>query len=535
MLFDDYFLTRDINNYWLEAIHAAFPVLAESTNSHCLSLQEYIISIPQKFYNRDLYSDYYQFWNTCINDNPSLIINYFCEQYHKLDIAFDVISKVNRLSFHDYKIPTEEPLRIKFINDNINYNYLKLVESVLYVLILPIARHSRTLRNAQIDKLDVWNCIEEIKNTQFACIIDCYNNTIRNGIAHGSVTYSTTDITYTDKKGNSQSISPNNIIGLFDSLLDNCNAMMLALKCIMIRHNMFFCENGLKIPSSYLIQELQALGNTPQWEIQDCLNSQTLRGKNQLNIYVDNKHYHYDSVVWLALRTAALAEAFTPGYSRYFIHMQAKYGEYEAAWAGYDGNILQKGRLSNDIKDLNGVTDGVYFYPKYKIPRFINLIHTTYLSIKNNSIAKRLHPQPTYIIRDAKIYRKENGYCINDARVYLTDSNRGVEVCIKQFYKDIVCDVIKYSKKQLGRYNLKKLLPIVYIRIMVYNTDMRLREYDGNGLKSSLVCTIGFNVSKHIQNIEIYGGTIKQVGKYRIVWNHNWLQQYKANFNNKSK
>ena len=179
--------------------------------------------------------------------------------YEKFDI--EKISKINLLSFHDTKIPTEEPLAIKFINDNINYNYLKLVESVLYVLILPIAIQTRIARNAQTDKLDVWNCIEEIRNTSFSYIIDCYNNTIRNGVAHGTVAYSAYNITYFDKKGNIYTDNVNQVVGLFDMLLDNCNAMMAALKCIMIKHSTFFYEHEIKIPSSYLIQELNKLRN----------------------------------------------------------------------------------------------------------------------------------------------------------------------------------------------------------------------------------------------------------------------------------
>ena len=66
---------------------------------------------------------------------------------------------------------------------------------------------------------------------------------------------------------------------------------------------------------------------------------------------------------------------------------------------------------------------------------------------------------------------------------------------------------------------------------MVYNTDMRLRAYDSNGLKPTLICTIGFNVSKHIKNIDIYGGTTKLLGKYRIVWNHKWLIENNININ----
>ena len=95
-------------------------------------------------------------------------------------------------------------------------------------------------------------------------------------------------------------------------------------------------------------------------------------------------------------------------------------------------------------------------------------------------------------------------------------------------YREIIHSVIKSSKKNFRRFSLNKLLPVRYIRIYIYDSDMRLRQYHKTGLKDSLICTIGINTTKRIKNIEILGGTLEKFGKYRIVWNKSWLSSNKS-------
>jgi hypothetical protein len=58
--------------------------------------------------------------------------------------------------------------------------------------------------------------------------------------------------------------------------------------------------------------------------------------------------------------------------------------------------------------------------------------------------------------------------------------------------------------------------------MMIYDTDLRLRQLRYSGLCEELVCSIEAN-SSVIPTIDIIGGTVEQLGKYRIVWNRKWL------------
>ncbi|MBA7586038.1 hypothetical protein ES708_28034 [subsurface metagenome] len=78
---------------------------------------------------------------------------------------------------------------INFIDKEVHFNLLKIYETAFYNFLLIIAKFSRISRGKKADGLDLYNVVEEIKNTEFDFVSNVYNNTIRNGIAHGKVVF----------------------------------------------------------------------------------------------------------------------------------------------------------------------------------------------------------------------------------------------------------------------------------------------------------------------------------------------------------
>lgn len=529
MILEDCILTKDSNKYWNLLIAERFPILLESDNIKYLSLKDYITEIPHKFYNHKLYEEYYSFLASLSQNTSKLLSDFFIYEAHRLNIAFETLNKINKQPIHDKIINISDELEvIRFIENEIHYNYLQLIECVFYPFILLIAKHHRSQRGKSFDGLDVYNCTEELNATTFNYLKDCYNNTIRNGIAHGDFTYTSRGITYKGKKGVAYSIYREEIILLFDEMVDYCNAMALAIRCFLITHHDYCHNNGLKSPKSILIHELKAQANTPQWEVIDCLESSTINDMKQLSIFGYSKLLNLESVNYYALRTAILAEYFAPGYDRYFISFQSKYSNLPG-WGAYLGNILKEGRIKNSLEAYQGVLDGnlLFFIPKWNLPKFIIKAYPIGLLFKENRKLWKCKQQQKFVVRETNIHRKPQQYlCINDARVYLsTEDIEDVKSFIYSKYQEIISSVIKFSKKNFGRFSLNKLLPVRYIRICVYDSDMRLRQYHKTGLKDSLICTVGINTTKRIKNIDIIGGTSEQFGKYRIVWNKNWLSE----------
>ena len=62
-----------------------------------------------------------------------------------------------------------------------------------------------------------------------------YRHIIRNGIAHGGITFLQREIKYRDKKGNEETVDTRSVVRLCDDLLDTCNGLAVALKIFCIR------------------------------------------------------------------------------------------------------------------------------------------------------------------------------------------------------------------------------------------------------------------------------------------------------------
>ena len=176
---------------------------------------------------------------------------------------------------------------------------------------------------------------------------------------------------------------------------------------------------------------------------------------------------------------------------------------------------IEERQNQNSLEAYQGVLDEnlLFFIPKWNLPKFIIKLYTIGLLFKENWKLWKCKRQQKFVIRETNIHRKPQQYlCINDARVYLnTEDIDDVMSIIYSKYREIIHSVIKSSKKNFRRFSLNKLLPVRYIRIYIYDSDMRLRQYHKTGLKDSLICTIGINTTKRIKNIEILGGTLENL------------------------
>lgn len=523
--------TKTVNRYWNKKILENFPVLLNANDTKFLSLKEYITDRPQKFYNKQVYEDYLNFiTNFKIKDSKKLSEILHDSEY-ELNIAIKSLNDINKEKNHDDFVPDNNIEIIQFIENNIHFNYLKLIEAVYHKFILIIAIKNRMQRDKPVEGLDIFNCVEEIQNTDFQYITECYNNTIRNGIAHGGITFKESNTIYKGKKGYPFEITTKEIIRKFDDLLDICNGFVLALKVFIITNRKFFQSNNLTIPKQFLIQELKAQSNAPRWKVVDCLENVIINNKKQLNIFTENSLLSLEEVNYYAFRTAVIAEYFASGYDRYFFSLKSKYSL--LGWAGFDGAILRRERKKNtdDLTGYAGVLENnlLFFIPKFKIPKLIRKFINLFLIAKSNfwidyheNTNNRFKRNYEIELRESKPFRRKLSIIINDPSLIISakDNEQMVEI-IRKKYRKILRYAIRNSKKEL-KSKLSRILPTSYVRVTIYDTDMRKRRLRGSGLIESLICSITINKSKKIRSIDFIGGKIEQRGKYRIVWNGNW-------------
>ena len=129
-----------------------------------------------------------------------------------------------------------------------------------------------------------------------------------------------------------------------------------------------------------------------------------------------------------------------------------------------------------------------------------------------------------YEVRDIKAHTRKLKVIINDPsiHIFLSEPEEIIEY-IRTKHKKLINHTIRKSKATLKNPFIP-LMRTEYIRITLYDRDLRKRHFRGSGLIDSLICSIEVNKSKKIKTIDFIGGIPEQHGKYRIIWNKNWKQ-----------
>jgi len=235
-------LAKPMQDEYLKLIYNHFGTPQKNQNESLLGHIIYINQRPEKFYCRDSYTTVLNSYLDLFKKRPKELDQLLIKTSFKLNNAFDILIELNKNPKNDAGTPKEDVELIDFVDSFINPNYVKLIEGVLAAMMYPIAYFSRLNRNVSTEGLDIYNIMQELSDTKFKSITNSYNNTIRNGIGHGGVSYTFREVNYTDKKGNSENIDQSNMIRLFDDLVDTCNGAACAIKYFMNLYPKFITQ-----------------------------------------------------------------------------------------------------------------------------------------------------------------------------------------------------------------------------------------------------------------------------------------------------
>lgn len=523
-------ITKVIHENWYKKINERFPEL-EFSDNNVLSLNDYIDNSPQKFFSENAYQFYLKLLTELKNSNPEFLKRFISENQNSINRAINCLNEINEKPTHDVFLPDGDLELYQFIDKEIHYNYLRLLEGAYFIYISLAAKESRTKRGKGHEGLDLFNCVQEV-DKQFSFITEAYNNTIRNGIAHGSVIFQDNDLIYTDKKGNTDKISKREIVKKFDYLLDLCNGFTLGFQSFIFTNLDFFNINSIPIPQSILLRELKFQSDGPAWDVIATSESIASDNRSQLIIYVKNMFRDYNKVQFNSFRTAYLATKFTNNYDRIFLHLDSKYSSFgRNGWAAFDGVKMKENiKKNSSLEAYSGIMEnnGVMFFPKIKLPQIFYKLGSFAMSMKViipltlKAHFDNVSPNP-FLIRETRIHSKGKFSVVQDSSVVVkNDFSFELDSLIRTNFKKIIKQVKRYSRHQCSRLSLLRYLPIKHIRVFVYQEDKRVRGLRNSGLIPELICTIEENTTKNIRTIDIIGGTPEQYGKYRIVWNGNW-------------
>lgn len=525
MIFENHPFTNSINQFWKSTIATEFPELNIERNENYLSFKEFLTDSPQCFYIRDVSDHYYYFIENLLVEDETFFKRIYDENFHELNLAFKYLDEINSQNFHDTDLPSDTIDLIRFVDSNFNFSYLKLQEGVFHKFIYPLAYFSREKRSVNTNGLKLFNCVEEILRTDFKNLSYCYDNTIRNAIAHGGVSFTERRIIYKDSKGNHVLKDSLEVIKLYNLTVDNCNAISLAWRKFLFNYKDKLISFNLQLPIHILFKEIKANSDSPGWEIQEIFEFENIKKKSQMNIYVKHNLPKRELDFHL-FRTGVLTESSIPGFNVYYVTSTSK-----RKWPSsisLAGEILRENRLDGiaDIAKYKDAIKSLYvFEPKRFGDKLFSLLKNfkaafkTQFQIQQSSI-ENVKLKRKFKFKYAKSHLRGYKMVANDISIIIEpDFKYNVVDLVRMDYKSIVRLFSGKAKEQLEN-RLSFFTSLLYCRIFIYEIDHR--RIDLSGLTKNLICTLTFNNSKKIQNIDILGGYLEKHGNYRIVWNKNW-------------
>lgn len=535
---DSGYIQRPINEMFsdplMERLHVQrrrilverFPILSNCSNNCYLSLFDYIDRTPECFFSEEIFQQYLNWLESQHKYNSPRMADYLAENEDGFNKAFLFLGEINRYSWHDSSEEIDDYESIRFIDQQIHPVYLRLIEAVFYPFTRLLAFFSRIDRGKRPDGLHLFQAIEEVKNTDFSGLGDLYDNTVRNGIAHGGITYFERSVRYRDED-DEEILSDDSIIRLVDDLIDVCNGLALAFRIFIFSH----LRDGYIIPRQILLEELQAETNTPWWHIAGCTPSR-FSSQNQLIIYARPNSRDYHKVAYSTVKSGVLAEYFAPGYDRYFFSLRSD--KALPGWAAFDGKKLLELRSkgSTAIADYReALEDNVVFYsPKLRLPRILSILDTYIHAVRIHwssalSDIRRIFGRPDVRVRLSDIYRSGWGCGLKGA-VFVSAARgpHGQDV-VRANCGRLIRSVLLDARKSVSLTDSTRYLPLRYARISVLRRDYRKRRLRSFGLGADLVATVQVKRFAQVRAPDICGSQIEVRGRYRIAWNRSWLAQ----------
>jgi len=523
-------LTAQLHRFRRERIAASYPELATCADGCYLALWKYMSEIPERFYCRKSCDDMLAVLRSLLHDEPRVLTVVLREYRDEIGVGLRSLHQINEYSFHDEELPTNEYEEMLFLDRHILPSYVKLIEGAYANLILCFAVRERLRRGKKLEGLDVYNRVEAIRGSPHEHLTIAYDNTIRNAVAHGGVLFRQDTVGFSDRKSQDTETA-REMVSRFDRMVDVCNGLALGLTRFLLENKANLGNRGLGLPMPLLIEELKAQIAAPGWSIATCLESQVMGGERQLTIFVRNGCFDSRKVQYHAVRTAILAERFAPGYARYFLRLDCMYSWKRAVgWAGFIGPELARVRERGDGEESPAEygkaieEDGIVFFAMVKVPAVFSKISTLCTAIRmgfNVSWAE-LREQTEGLrseVRKVRLHRNGLHSVVNGSIVIHRRDDGSPEDAIRAECRRLVKKAARAARKRAGFLSVARRLPVGFVKLSVYDRDLRMRELGVSGLIPELVATIEFKRLKRIRTIDIFGGEPEVVSGCRIVWN----------------
>lgn len=502
-----------------------FPALHAVKGQGALSLWKYIEKRPHRFFSKFAMDVFFRELERLEKEDHLALRQLIADEIYNIDNALRHIEEINGYPWHDDPLQGEDDYRkLMLIDQNLNPAYLRLTEAVLKPLLMIPAYFSRINRGKGTAKLELYDISAELAGTDFKEILQPYEALVRNGIAHGGVTYGANSICYRDKKGNSKELRDNEVIQLFDDLLDVCNGMVAAMSGFLLKKS----DSDYPRPQHLRLEELRAETQTPYWQVVGWLPAEQING-SQLIVYVEVKTLDYNKALFSSLQTAILAERLTPGYDRYFLSLNQPNG-----WRGFGAfngkNLAHHRNQGHEIDQYTDVIEdtGLFFVPRIKLPKLAEKIGSLLLAFRVNKprIAAEYRKSMglcKVVVRRTELHRNSWGTVLKADVVLENNDDQIDQLLVRRQCRAIIRKSLRKARNERPYTSLLRYLPLGYARVHVFQKDFRRRKLVNFGLDEHLVGTLQIKRIRRIKAPDIAGSTIEYARGVRIAWNRRWM------------
>lgn len=499
-----------------------------SNGQYNLSFWPYIDNYPIQFYSQEVAKLSFESLNKMLASDKGRVLEIFRETLPEFELAFRVLNEVNLEKGHDELIPSAYEEKIGFIDQFINYNYLRLVEGVLSKFLRPFAIHLRLSRQAHTEGMDIYQIVEELKKSHLLPLVAGYDHIIRNGIGHSHVTYRNQDIIYKDKKGSSQTIAGTKMISLFDDLLDICNGLALTFHAFLLSNRDFFEAEGLTLPKSLMFKIAAEELNSTFWQTSLVMDSITYDNRTQLMVSLQNELISDISVRFYVFRTFYHIQKILPGFDRYFLSLRSKYSKIETGWSVLNGNqyrhFLENKKTPEEAIAESIEDKTIFFIKKFPFSTLFAKLHARWLAYSINWRIFRqelLRRKRGFSLNFRVISFHRNRWGMTFKAALVLDSDRGAKDCMAQHYYEILKLTRKHIRKQIPFYSFWKYLPVSLFMVDIFSRNFRKRTLENSGLIPEFIGRLLIKKGQGINVPDLVNSEVFQLSSVRINWNKN--------------
>ncbi len=200
-------LTKHRDDADRTGIVASFSALENCPQEHLLVLRPYLNRRPDRFFDKRAYFTYLHWLKLRDQQMSEQLKEYLAGFDTDISRALFTLKEINVEDWHDNQLTNGDDYELnRVIDKHVHPAYLRLIEAVLVPLLRPIAHFSRIDRQKGTEGLDAWPIVQELQGLPEECLTKQYEHTVRNGIAHGGITFLQDEIRYRDQRGNENTL-----------------------------------------------------------------------------------------------------------------------------------------------------------------------------------------------------------------------------------------------------------------------------------------------------------------------------------------